>query len=395
MHLEVFYNHGCPVCEEVKKDLLLPLEKQGLIQITWRNIDDPDNYFPLLQAQTKFAKTYHSPTIVASDFMLTGETEIREQLQNHIKVTNSESSPNHNLTSKVEYRTQNTKGQLAEPSISTANLQKLPTMAATTTVASHKQNLSMDFYTVTLAGLADSINPCALATIIFFIAYLRIRKLNWRTILFSGLAFCFGVFVTYIAIGYGLLKIIYQFDFIFQIRNLLNWLMSIGCFVLAGLSLFDAYMCHKSPSNKMVLQLPTWAKTFIHSKIRSNYLNSSQGFNVLPPTLTSRIINHCALGLSAFLLGMIISIVEGLCTGQVYLPTIVYLAKEKNSIAALIWLVWYNLLFILPLLVLLGLVVFGFSQKRIEEWFQKQLVWSKLLLAMFFVGIGLTLLLVK
>ena len=381
MQLEVFYNQGCPVCEEIKQDILLPLEKQGLIQITWRNIDDADNYFPLLQAQAKFSKTYHSPTIVATDFMLTGESEIREQLPQYTKITNhksqitnTQSSPNHHLAP------QTTNATALNPQLQRTDKLQF--------VSTH-----LDLGTVTAAGIVDSINPCAISTIIFFIAYLRVRQFNWKAILFSGLAFCLGVFITYVAIGYGLLKLVYQFDFIFQIRNLLNWLMSIGCFVLAGLSLFDAYSCHKSPSNKMVLQLPNWAKTFIHSKIRENYRNQMHRFTISKtPSLST---HHSALFLSAVLLGSLISIVEGLCTGQIYLPTIVYLAKEKSSITALGWLIWYNFLFVLPLLVLLGLVVFGFSQKRIEDWFQKQLVWSKLLLTIFFVGIGIILLIVK
>jgi len=163
MYLDVFYNSGCPSCERVKQDVLIPLEQQEKISITWRNVDDPDHYFPLLEAQAKFNKTYHSPTVVGPDFTLTGETEIREQL--------------HQYLSEIQTQNQNISTRQAVPP-------------------------ALTFSTVTAAGLVDSINPCALATIIFFIAYLRIRHFSIRKMMLAGCAFCLGVFLTYLAIGW-------------------------------------------------------------------------------------------------------------------------------------------------------------------------------------------------
>jgi len=350
MHVDVFYNTGCPSCERVKQDVLIPLEQQEKITITWRNVDEPEHYFPLLEAQAKFNKTYHSPTVVGPDFMLTGETEIREL----------DLPKGHFARLRGNDTTGNT---LATPALT--------------------------FGTVTAAGLVDSINPCALATIIFFIAYLRIRRFSIRKMILAGCAFCLGVFLTYLAMGWGLLNLLYQFEILFEIRYWLNLMMAVICFILGGLSLYDAWRSRHSKSRQLILQLPDWAKRFIHSKIRKNVNQSESDHS---RSETQNFASHRNVLISGVILGFLIALVEGICTGQVYLPTLVYLTKVQQDITAFFWLIWYNVLFIVPLLVLLALVFVGVSQTRIESWFRRHIVWSKVLLSAFFFGLGWVLL---
>ena len=202
----------------------------------------------------------------------------------------------------------------------------------------------------------------------------------------AGCAFCLGVFLTYLAMGWGLLNLLYQFEILFEIRHWLNLMMAVTCFILGGLSLYDAWISRHSESRQMILQLPGWAKRFIHSKIREN-VNQSESNHSRSETQKL----HNVL-ISGVILGGLIALVEGICTGQVYLPTLVYLTKVQQDLTAFFWLIWYNLLFIVPLLVLLALVFVGVSQTRIEHWFQKHIVWNKVLLSAFFFGLGWVLL---
>jgi cytochrome c biogenesis protein CcdA len=53
-----------------------------------------------------------------------------------------------------------------------------------------------------------------------------------------------------------------------------------------------------------------------------------------------------------FITGVVISIIELACTGQVYLPTILFvLGVPELRLQAGVYLVLYNLMFVLPLVV--------------------------------------------
>lgn len=99
------------------------------------------------------------------------------------------------------------------------------------------------------------------------------------------------------------------------------------------------------------------------------------------------------LVLAAFAVGIVISLLESVCTGQVYLPTIVYVLKDRGLAARpLACLVLYNLMFIMPLLAVFGLVFAGMTSTRLLTFSKRHLALSKTLLALLFLGLGLLLL---
>lgn len=73
--------------------------------------------------------------------------------------------------------------------------------------------------------------------------------------------------------------------------------------------------------------------------------------------------------MAAFGCGVIVSLLELACTGQVYLPTILYMAQQGSS-SAVGWLLVYNLAFILPLVIIFALVYAGMTQEALLR-FQK------------------------
>ena len=85
------------------------------------------------------------------------------------------------------------------------------------------------------------------------------------------------------------------------------------------------------------------------------------------------------------MLGILVSVFEFACTGQVYLPTLAYMARAKGRTDAFILLILYNLCFIAPLLVVFGASYLGVSSKRITAIFQKRMGAIKLGLAAVFV----------
>ena len=91
----------------------------------------------------------------------------------------------------------------------------------------------------------------------------------------------------------------------------------------------------------------------------------------------------------ALIVGFLVSILEFACTGQVYLPTIIMMiGKEGTRLRAIFYLLFYNLCFIVPLLVVFGFVYFGVSSKGIAKLMETRIGTVKLALAVVFFIVG-------
>ncbi|NLG28600.1 MAG: hypothetical protein GX557_11870 [Chloroflexi bacterium] len=221
---------------------------------------------------------------------------------------------------------------------------------------------------VVLAGLIDGINPCAFATILFFISYLAVSKRGRREMLAVGLAFTLGVFVTYLAVGLGALSLLKLASTVRIVGLVLYGVMALTCLVLAGLSARDYLLARQGKLHDMSLNLPDKLRERIKGRIRT----ASRAF----------------IG-AAFVSGLMVSVLELACTGQVYLPTISFVAgiPELRG-SAILYLVVYNLAFVLPLLVILVLAVYGTSTAKFEAWFVKNVARTKLIMTVLFLALA-------
>jgi flagellar biosynthesis protein FliQ len=99
------------------------------------------------------------------------------------------------------------------------------------------------------------------------------------------------------------------------------------------------------------------------------------------------------LVLSALITGFLVSILEAICTGQVYLPTIAFVLKTTPlKIQALGYLAVYNLMFVLPLLVVFLFALLGATAGDFSRFLKKHLLAVKMLMALLFFGLGIFLL---
>ena len=220
------------------------------------------------------------------------------------------------------------------------------------------------------AGLLDGINPCAFATIVFFISYMSLVGRKRKEMLVAGSAFAAAVFVTYLLLGMGLLKFLSFLNEFSVIAKCVYLLAAIGTFALAFLSLYDAYKAKQGKVREITLQLPKSLKQRIHKVIREQ-------------TRTSGVI------IGALVIGFAISALELVCTGQVYLPTITFvMAVEGMRVHALAYLILYNLMFIVPLLVVFGFVYWGTTSMQLGGVLQRHLMPVKLGTGVLLFGLG-------
>jgi cytochrome c biogenesis protein CcdA len=221
---------------------------------------------------------------------------------------------------------------------------------------------------VVAAALLDGINPCAFATVLFFVSYLAVSRRGRREMLAVGLAFTLGVFVTYLAVGLGAMSLLKLASLVRIVGTVLYGLMALSCFVLAGMSAYDYVLARRGKLHEMSLNLPDRLRERIKGRIRA----ASGAF----------------VG-AAFGSGLMVSILELACTGQVYLPTISFVVGiPEMRASAVLYLVLYNVVFVLPLLVILLLAVYGVSASKFEAWFVKNVARTKLVMTVLFLILG-------
>jgi cytochrome c biogenesis protein CcdA len=92
--------------------------------------------------------------------------------------------------------------------------------------------------------------------------------------------------------------------------------------------------------------------------------------------------------LTAYFLGTFVALVELPCTGAVYLAVLALMSIAEIQIRHIWFLVLYNLIFVLPLIVILVLCVRGMSTKSFEKWRQKNKALMRLLIGLTLLGLG-------
>ena len=234
---------------------------------------------------------------------------------------------------------------------------------------------SLGIITIVSAGLLDGINPCAFATLIFFISYLTFVGRKRTEILSVGLGYSGAVFITYLMIGLGILSFIQRLSFLPLFSRVIYILTIAFALVLGVLSLYDYIQLKRGRPSEMKLQLPDFLKKRIHQTIRER----SKSPRYLLAAITA---------------GFIVSLVEFACTGQVYLPTILFVTNVPSlKASAVSYLLLYNFMFIVPLLIIFGIVYWGVTSEQLAFFLQKRASSIKLYTSLlFFVLAGILIL---
>ena len=225
------------------------------------------------------------------------------------------------------------------------------------------------------AGLLDGVNPCAFATLIFFVSYLLFIGRLRRDVFLLATFFILAVFATYFAIGlgvYNVLKYLSGFD---AIATIIFISFGVFAFALGILSLRDYFMARRGNLDKMLLQLPLGIKQRIHKNIKEK-------------SATGGII------FGSLFAGFVVSMLEFGCTGQVYLPTITFMVSKAGiALEPLIALFLYNIMFVLPLIVI-AFVATLFSTQGIAQSLRSRIPAVKFFTALLFFVLGTLLILV-
>ncbi|MFL7810394.1 MAG: cytochrome c biogenesis protein CcdA [Anaerolineae bacterium] len=234
------------------------------------------------------------------------------------------------------------------------------------------------WWAVIVPGLVDGINPCAFATIVFFVSYLTLIQRKGREIILVGAAFTIAIFLSYLGFGVLLRQLLSSvIDLVGPIlKPILNVLTALACAVLAVLSFADYRKARRGRVKDMSLRLPDRLRRWINRTIRK-----SMGAGSLNRMLAA-----------SFLTGIFVSFVELTCTGQVYAPIILGLSNPAYQGRALLSLTVYCLAFVVPLIVVFAFSYMGTGSRQLSVFLQRHTASVKLVTALLFIAISVWLL---
>ncbi|MCD6134082.1 MAG: hypothetical protein J7J25_00965 [Candidatus Omnitrophica bacterium] len=353
----LFYSPHCHACHRVIEETIPRLQNiyGDKLKITLLNIEKEDNFRHFLAIERILGVKKDDfgavPVMVIGKKVLIGRKQIKKSALYTIRKYIASSSSSQKKISPAKY-----------------NLTEY--------------FLSFNLFTVLLAGAIDGINPCAFSCIIFFMAFLSFRGYRKREIFIIGCGFIIAVFLAYLAIGLGIFSFLYKLKVFHRLIKVFYLSTAGVAFVLGGISLYDWLQYGKKNTAQMVLQLPYRLKQTIHTLIHVFFGGSQEGRR-----------NFVGLFIVSFLSGILVSLLEAVCTGQVYLPTITFILQNSTfRFRALMYLLGYNLMFILPLVGVFLFSLAGVSSSRFSEFSRRHLGLVKLLLAILFFFLGFILL---
>ena len=238
---------------------------------------------------------------------------------------------------------------------------------------------SFGILAILLAGLIEGLNPCALATLVFFISYLTMVGRKRKEIFWVGLGFSGIGFVTHLFLGLGILSFIRHLSFLPLFSQIVYFITFVFALLLGIFSLYDYIQLEKGRPSKMKLQVPDFLKKRIHQiiRVRSDDLETNKG------STSIRFL------LAAVVIGFIVTLLQSTCTSQVYLPTILFVTNIPSLRgSAVLYIILYNFIYILPLLVIFGIVYWGVTSEQLSFFLQKRASTIKLLTSAFFFALA-------
>ncbi|MDO8623424.1 MAG: hypothetical protein Q7R52_04200 [archaeon] len=226
----------------------------------------------------------------------------------------------------------------------------------------------LSFAKITALALADAVNPCELAILaIVLITILTQYPENRKKVLYTGLAFSFSVYVTYLFYGVVIIQLFKTFaTFISSFSIYLYKGLAIMAMILGALNVKDYFMYKPGTfATEMPLSFRPRVKLWIKK--------------ITTPT-------------GAFFIGILVTIFLLPCTMGPYIVAS-GLLSSIGLVKALPWLLYYNFIFILPMLIITVMVYIGFtSVENVSDWKERNIKKLHLIAGILLFAVGLSLL---
>ena len=320
-----FYSSTCTHCQALKPFIDEMEQKySGKIRLSRYEVSNPDNL--KLYNQLCSLRDYNGnsiPLIGINDRILVGENEIRANLEKEIE-----------------------RGLLMDKKLCPLGGNQCPAQNGSTTSGNSsaepavKGLKDLRFATVlpiiAVAGLSDGVNPCAFIILIFIMVFLQQISGSRKRIMKVTASYIISFMITNIIIG-----IIYYFVSVkVGLPEVIRYVV-ITISIIAGLiNVKDFFWYGRGIS----LGIPKSAKGYLMNLV------------------------HLASVPAAFVLGVSVAALEAPCSIPIYLSVIEVLkGAGRPLIAVAPYILLYNVMFIIPLVIVWVAVYRGYDAKIFEE----------------------------
>ncbi|MHA2054863.1 MAG: cytochrome c biogenesis CcdA family protein [Candidatus Hodarchaeales archaeon] len=348
----IYYNEACSGCISYIDDELIPeLEDLGFENISKKDYINEVNY---RKEMNNLIEENAIPYYLQSHIMTFVYSNVTIILGGHVPVqviTDIIEWENLSVINKIlifqdemdnptTYLVWGFEGEIKEYPIDTPILEYLVwfynNQGSLDSSEDHYENDSNLFSLVIINGLLDGINPCAIAVLLFFISFLYMMQYTRKKILASGIVYIMAIFLIYFLIGLGLLKAII-------ISGEPHFMAKVG----AGLVIFLGIINIVGfiwPDIPLKLEIPRFSRTKIKGAMDKT---------TLPSTMV---------------LGILVGLCTFPCSGGIYVATIGLLSIKSTYLTGLLYLIIYNLMFIIPLIIILGFSNNRSLTKKFSKW---------------------------
>ena len=221
---------------------------------------------------------------------------------------------------------------------------------------------------ITLLALADSVNPCAIAVLAMILISILIQNPEkGKRVLYAGLAFVSAIFIGYVFYGIVLVQFFKTFaEFLGNNSNYVYKGLAILAMVLGALNIKDFFLYKKG---SFATEMPL----FLRPKVK-------------------RTIEKITSPLGAFIIGFVVTLFLLPCTIGPYIVASGLISGLK-FIETIPWLLYYNLIFVIPMIIIVGIVHFGFSRvEDVSRWKERNIKKLHLIAGILLFLVGLSLL---
>jgi cytochrome c biogenesis protein CcdA len=303
-----FYGEGCSHCDDIKLFISQIQARYPDLELEQLEVyHNATNQAFLLEMDQKLGITSAGvPTVIIGDHALVGEDQIRDQLEQ--VVMDEEASPSNeseaNLTGVITKNYPGTFSALTVPLV------------------------------IFSAGI-DSINPCAFSVLVILLLSI-IALQTRRQVLMVGITYITAVFLFYFLSGLGILS----FVNVSGISSLISIAAATIAIIIGVVYIIDAAIKKEG----FILSIPASKKPVIEHYIMTATLPA------------------------AFILGVLVGIFELPCTGGIYLTILSLMSTTMTLSEGIPYLLLYNVIFVLPLVLILLAVVLGIPPERVNAW---------------------------
>jgi len=226
------------------------------------------------------------------------------------------------------------------------------------------QSLNLTPWAVACGAAVDAINPCALSILILLMASMLIEEEKRKKALITGFSFIAAVYLSYFLMGIGALALIRSYTLTYS-RYFYDVVGGIA--ILFGLLNIKDYFWYGGAG--FIMEVPLrWRPKM------------------------KELIRKATNPWGAFVIGLIISLFLLPCLSGPYVVILGMIAARTTLLKGFIYMIVYNLIFILPMSIVVVAMYFGLPPEKAEQWRKNKLRLLHLIAGIILIALGIVIL---